>query len=87
MSNSELLSFLIKDKYFRILKPFFENKDSHFYVNQLKDITKVSPRILIKELKTLEKQGFLESEKIANALFYKLNKNSEKVKKIEVLFK
>ena len=87
MSKSEPISFLVKDKYFKILNLFYQNKESSFYVNQLKNVTKLSPRILIAELKKLEREKILNSERIANALFYRLNKDSPKVKKIEVLFK
>ena len=84
--SQSVLSFLVKDKYFKILKIFLEKPDSKFYVNQLKEMTEISPRILITELKVLEEKGFLKSEKIANALFYSLEKN-EKIKTLEVLFK
>ena len=84
-SQSEL-NFLIKDKYFKLLKPFYDSPDSRFYVNQLKDLTKLSPRILLEELKNLEKQGILTSERIANAIFYTLEDN-EKTRKMEVLFR
>ena len=83
-SQSELL-FLFKEKYVKILLVFLENKDSSFYVNQLKEKTGLSPRILIQELKSLEKEGILKSEHVANAIFYKLNTESTKLKKIEAM--
>lgn len=86
IGSHNVFSFLIKDKYIKILKPFYENKDKAFYVNQLKEITGISPRILIAELKNLEKEGILTSEHVANALFYRLNKDSLKAKQIEVVF-
>jgi len=85
-SQSELI-FLFKEKYVKILLVFLENKDSSFYVNQLKEKTGLSPRILINELKNLENERILTSEKVANAIFYKLNTTNPKVKRIEVLFK
>lgn len=85
-SQSELI-FLFKEKYVKILLVFLENKDTPFYVNQLKEKTGLSPRILINELKNLESEGILTSEKIANAIFYKLNTNSIKVKKIEAMLR
>ncbi len=84
--SQNVFKFIVKDKYYRILNPFYEKKDSSFYVNQLKELTGISPRILIAELKTLEKEGILSSEHVANAIFYKLNLDSPKAKKIEVLF-
>ena len=88
MSKSEpnVLGFLIKDKYYKLLRPFYDSPGSKFYVNQLKDITKISPRILIEELKNLEKQKILKSEKLANAIFYTLQKNNV-TKQIKVVFR
>ena len=55
MTKKEPITFLLKDKNYKILKPFFDNPNSSFYVNQLKKITKLSPKILIDELKNFEK--------------------------------
>jgi len=86
IGSQSVFNFLIKDKYYKLLKLFFNNPNSKFYVNQVKELTGISPRIVVEELKNLEKQKILTSEKLANALFYTLNKNSI-TKKIEVIFK
>lgn len=87
VGSESVFTFLIKDKYFKLLKPFFDSSTSQFYVNQLKEITGLSPRIVVEELRNLEKEGILTSEKIANALFYRLNLKNPKTKQIEVIFK
>lgn len=86
-SSQSVFSFLIKDKYYKLLKPFFDSPSSQFYVNQLKEITGLSPRIVVEELRNLEKQGLLKSKKLANALFYELDTSNPQTKMIEVVFK
>jgi predicted transcriptional regulator len=86
-SSQSVFSFLLKDKYYKLLKPFFNNPNSQFYVNQIKEITGLSPRIVVEELKNLEKEGILKSKKLANALFYELNAENPKTKLVEVVFK
>ncbi|MBR9676248.1 hypothetical protein GOV05_04525 [Candidatus Woesearchaeota archaeon] len=83
MIKKEPLSFLVKDKYVKILTIFFSNPSSSFYVNQLKKMTGLSPKILIEELRNLENKKVLIKQKLANAHFYKLNKKNPDVLKIK----
>lgn len=85
--SESVFALLIKDKYYKLLKPFFDNPDSQFYVNQIKKLTGLSPSIVVDELKTLEEVGVLVCEKLANAHFYRLNKDHDNTIKIRVIFK
>lgn len=85
-SQSEII-FLFKDKYVKILKAFLDNPTDEFYVNELIQKTGVSPRILIAELKDLERKKLLVSKKRANAIFYSLNQNNVVTKRIKEMLK
>lgn len=80
---SKSKTFLIKDKYDRILKLFFEEPSASFHVNKIIRRTKKSSKIIVKALKELESLEILNSRKIANSLQYKLQNQNLVVKELK----
>jgi predicted transcriptional regulator len=84
--TENVLEFLIKSKYLRLLQLFSKNPDKEFYVNEVKRETGLSPQIVCDELKVLEQKGFLISTQRANILFYRLNQENKNMADLRRLF-
>jgi len=86
ISTKTIMNLLLRLKYFKILRLFFNNPSKEFYVNEVKKETQLSPNIVCKELKNLTNKGILKSEKKANSLYYKSNNQDYTVKELKRLY-
>ena len=72
MSKNEMnMNFLFKNKYSRIIEFFLDNPDNEYYVNEILNKIKISPKVLCDGLKELESVGILLTKKMANSIYYK----------------
>ncbi len=78
MSKNEI-SFLLKNKYSKLIEFFISNPLNEFYVNEILNKVEISPQVLCNSLKELEDIGVLLSSKKANSLYYRLNNKNELV--------
>lgn len=58
-----------------LLRLFFTNPDKAFYIRQIGRLLGKKPGVFQKALNTLEKQGILTSEYVANLKYFKVNKD------------
>lgn len=86
ISSKSEITFLFKSKYILILELFIKNPDSEFFVNEIKRKTGLSPLLVVEVLKEFEKKEILKMNRRANAMFYRLNKESKAIRKIERIF-
>ena len=88
MSKNEItMNFLFKNKYSKIIEFFLANIDKEFYVNEILNAVKISPKVLCDGLKELESAKILLTEKKANSVYYKLNKKNEVIGLIKKMIK
>ena len=88
MSKNEMnMNFLFKNKYSRIIEFFLDNPDNEYYVNEILNKIKISPKVLCDGLKELESVGILLTKKMANSIYYKLNIKNNLVKSIKNIIK
>ena len=78
MSKNEI-SFLLKNKYNKLIEFFLSNSAGEFYVNEILNKVEISPQVLCNSLKELSDIGILLSSKKANSLYYRLNNKNELV--------
>ncbi len=78
MSKNEI-SFLLKNKYSKLIEFFISNPLGEFYVNEILNKVEISPQVLCDSLKELDEMGVLLSSKKANSIYYRLNNKNELV--------
>lgn len=87
LKNEITMNFLFKNKYSKIIGFFLANTDKEFYVNEILNSVKISPKVLCDGLKELENAGILLTERKANAIYYRLNKKNEFIGLIKRMIK
>ena len=75
---------MISEKQKQIIKALMNAKDG-YNINQIARITNLSPSWTFETLKLLEKQGYLISVKLGNAVFFKMNWQDLKTQKVTEL--
>lgn len=61
----------------RLLEYFYENPEQEFYVRELARLLKKSPTTISKDLKALEKEGLVLSQKKYNHLIFRANSENK----------
>ena len=75
LKNETTINFLFKKSYLKLIEFFLIKPNGEYYVNEIMKAVKISPKVLCDDLKDLKKAGILLSEKRANSIYYRLNKN------------